>query len=105
MIHLRRAALAVALALAFGPLAGCGDEDDQHASRVAREALGVRATKSTTETKPRKVIVRTTEEVIDAATKEILSEKVTETPVTVQVEVEREIKTNVGETRTATTEE
>ncbi len=81
--------------LATASLAGCNDTKEDRAAEAAKEALGVQDSKA--QTKPREVIYQDVERVIDPATNKVLSEKETDTPVTIQVEVNKDVQADVGE--------
>jgi hypothetical protein len=96
---LRRLAPAAGLLAALAILPGCQDEKSD-AARAAADALGVQDSEAQTE--PKDVIVRDTKDVIDPETGEVLSHTVEETPVEVQVKVNKDVRVETGETRTAT---
>ncbi len=78
-------------------LNGCNSDAESHAATAAQEALGV--TESNAKTKPTRVLYEVVERVIDPETDKVLSEKKTVTPVTIQTEIKKDVKAEVGETR------
>jgi hypothetical protein len=88
-----------ALFLATAGIAGCS-EDDSRAAELAKGALGVKDTQA--QTQPKKVVYRKTEEIIDPETNKVLTSTVEEKPVTIQVEIKRDVKVETGEAHART---
>lgn len=93
-----RLATAAGLLAAFTALPGCQD-DQSEAAKAAANALGVEDTEAKTE--PRDLVVRDIQEVIDPETDKVLSKEVKDTPVEVQVKVNKDVQVNTGETHAA----
>src|SRR5262245_31253318 len=98
-----RLALAAALALpgTLVALAGCNDEANTPAGQSAEQAVGVKPGSTTSKTvdMKRDVIVEEEKKVVDARTGEVLSDRKTDTPVTITQtkQVTTDVKVNVGD--------
>jgi hypothetical protein len=98
-----RLALAAALALpgALAMLSGCHNDASTPAGQSAEAAVGVKPGSTSTKTvdMKRDVVVEEEKKVIDAKTGEVLSDRKTDTPVSITQtrEVKTDVKVNVGD--------
>jgi hypothetical protein len=98
-----RLALAAALALpgTLAALTGCHNDANSPAGQSAEQAVGVKPGSTSTKTvdMKRDVIVEEEKKVFDARTGQVLSDRKTDTPVTIiqSKEVTTDVKVNVGD--------